>query len=143
MARRRPSSRGRDYDRTERVGELIRRILAEELERYEDERLEMVAVTEVDVDRDLNVAEVFFSALDDDHDDEILEALEEYRSRLRRAVGAQTRLRRTPELAFRPDHGIRHGERVDELLRDLDGTDERVDELSRDLDGTGGEANPG
>ena len=103
---------------------MIRRIVAEELERYEDERLEMVAVTDVDVDRDLNVADVFFSSLDDDHDDEILEALAEYRPRMRRAVGRQSSLRRTPQLVFHPDQGIRHGERVDEVLRDLgDGGD--------------------
>ncbi len=116
---RRPKSRGRDYERTERVGELIRRIVAEELERLEDERLEMVGVTDVDVDRDLNVADVYFSSLDADHDEEILAALAKHRSRLRREVGRQATLRRTPELVFHPDHGIRDGERVDELLRRL------------------------
>ncbi len=116
---RRPQSGRRDYDRTERVGELIRRIVAEELELLEDRRLDMVGVTDVDVDRDLNVADVYFSSLDDEHDDEILAALAEHRSRLRRAVGSQARLRRTPELAFHPDQGIRAGERVDEVLRRL------------------------
>lgn len=119
MARRRQRGRGRDYDRTERVGELVRRILAEELERIGDERLDLVAVSGVDVDRDLNVAAVYFSSLDDQHDREILEALAEHRPRLRSAVGRQARLRKTPDLEFHPDHGIRGGERLDEVLRNL------------------------
>ena len=40
--------------------------------------------------------------------------------RLQRAIGRQARLRRTPELAFRPDSGVREGLRVEELLRELD-----------------------
>ena len=110
------------------MGELVRRIVAEELERIGDERLDFVAVTGVDVDRDLNVAEVYFSSLDAQHDDEILGALAGHRSRLRSAVGRQARIRKTPDLVFRPDHGIRHGERLDEVLRTLADQDESEEE---------------
>ena len=107
--------------RTARVAELIRRIVAESMEQLDDDRLGMVSVTGVDVDRDLHRAVVWFTSLGDTEEDDvdIAEALEEHASHLRRAVGDQTRLRRTPELVFRPDTVLRSAERIEKLL---DGT---------------------
>ena len=42
--------------RTARLGELLREIVAEELERIDDQRLELVSITSVEVDADLNRA---------------------------------------------------------------------------------------
>lgn len=104
--------------RTARVGELIRRIVAESLEQIDDDRLAMVSVTGVDVDRDLFRAVVWFTSLGDSEegDADIVAAFEEHAGRLRRAVGSQTRLRRTPELVFRPDTVLRSAERIERLL---------------------------
>ena len=104
--------------RTARVGELIRRIVAESLEQIDDDRLAMVSVTGADVDRDLFRAVVWFTSLGDSEegDADIAAALEEHAGRLRRAVGNQTRLRRTPELVFRPDTVLRSAERIERLL---------------------------
>ena len=51
-------------NRTARVGELIRRIVAEELEYLDDDRLTMVSITDVDVDRELHKAVIWFTTLD-------------------------------------------------------------------------------
>lgn len=104
--------------RTARVGELIRRIVAESLEQIDDDRLAMVSVTGVDVDRDLHRAVVWFTSLGDteEGDVDIAEAFEEHVGHLRRAVGDQARLRRTPELVFRPDTVLRSAERIERLL---------------------------
>ena len=109
--------------RTARVGELIRRIVAESMEHLDDDRLAMVSVTGVDVDRDLYRAVVWFTSLGDtDEDDaDIADAFEERASELRRTVGDQTRLRRTPELVFRPDTALRSAERIERLLDGMDG----------------------
>ena len=50
MKKRTPS---RDYPRTARLNSLVKEIVAEELERIDDERLELVTVTSVVVDGDL------------------------------------------------------------------------------------------
>ena len=104
--------------RTARVGELIRRIVAEAMEELDDDRLAMVSVTEVNVDRDLHRAVVWFTSLADTEDVDfgILEAFEEHSPRLRRAVGDQARLRKTPMLVFRPDTVVRSAERIERLL---------------------------
>ena len=64
------------YPRTARLNELLREIVAEELERIGDDRLELVAVTSVVVEPDLRRAVVYFDTLAGaDADDDVLEAL--------------------------------------------------------------------
>ena len=103
--------------RTAKAGELIRRVIASELEYIEDERLELVSLTGVDVDRDLHKAVIYFTTFDRDGDPEIDEAVEEYRGRLRHAVSQGTQLRRAPELEFRSDSTLRSAARIEEILR--------------------------
>lgn len=119
MARSRQRSGGapRGFDRTDRLNELLTRILAEELERIDDVRLDLVTVTGVDTDRDLSQAKVYVTGAA--ADDEVIEALEEQRSRLQRAIGDRTRLRRTPPLVFRVDEAVRSAERIEDILRRL------------------------
>ena len=103
--------------RTAKAGELIRRVIASELEYLEDERLELVSLTGVDVDRDLHKAVIYFTTFDRDGDPEIDEAFEEYRGRLRHAVSQGTQLRRAPELEFRSDSTLRSAARIEAILR--------------------------
>jgi ribosome-binding factor A len=107
----------RPYARTARVNELVMEIVAEELERIDDERLELVTITHVSVDRDLRRATVEWARLGQ-KEEEAAEALGEHRVRLQAAVGRQARLKRTPELTFRTDSAIAYGARIEELLRD-------------------------
>jgi ribosome-binding factor A len=109
----------RQYPRTLRINELVREITAEEIERLDDERLELVAITLVEVDADLRHAVVWFdSLLGEATDDEVLEALGEMRVSIQAAIGRQARMKRTPTLTFRPDTAVRTGERIEEILRE-------------------------
>lgn len=112
---RQPGSRR--YPRTLRVNEILREVIAEELERlqHDDPRLGLLTVTAVEADADLRHATVLLASLPDD----VREALAEHRVRLQAAVGRQVRLKRTPQLAFERDPGIASGERVEEILREL------------------------
>lgn len=111
---------GRDrYQRTDRVGELLRQIIAEELMRIDDEDLAFVTVSGVDVDNELYRATVYLSTLD--LEDELdLSAIEAHRNRLRRAINEQAHLRKTPDLRFALDPGLVQGTRVDSILRDME-----------------------
>lgn len=113
------SNRGgaRQYPRTARLNELLREILAEELDKLDDDRLELLTVTAVDIDADLRNAVVFYDSLQgEEGDEEVLEALEENRWRLKGAIARQARIKRTPELTFSPDLAVRSGARIEELL---------------------------
>lgn len=126
MARRRPSA-PRGYQRTDRVSELVREIVASELERIGDERLEMVTVTAVAVDASLEHADVYFSALSAEEDgrlEEVAEALEDVRWPVQQVVNRQVRARRTPQIRFRPDTVLAGALRIEEILRDLDPGDD-------------------
>ena len=117
MARGRNS--GHRYPRSARVGETLREIIAEELVRIDDERLEFVTVTSIEVDNELNRAHVYFDSLaGEDGDDQIIEVLNEHRGRLQSSVNRQIRAKKTPILDFRPDITIRAAERIDEVLRE-------------------------
>lgn len=106
----------RHYARTDRVGELLREILATEIDHLDDERLVNVSLTGVDVDNELVKAVVFFDVLDDEDREDAEAAFWEHRGRLRSAIGRESRLRRAPELFFEVDPSIAAAARIDELL---------------------------
>lgn len=107
----------RGYSRLDRVNEALREVLGDELERVDDERLELVTVTGVQVESDLRRARVWFDTLGPW--EEVAGALAQHRVRLQAAVGRQLRLKHTPELTFDPDPAIAVGTRVEEILRGL------------------------
>ena len=108
---------GRRYPRMARVNELLREVIAEELERISDtdDRLAMVTVTAVHADADLSRAKVMLSSFPPGAE----EALEEHRVPIQAAINRQARLRRTPQLSFRTDPAVESGQRVEDILRDL------------------------
>ena len=106
----------RDYERSARVGELMREILAVEIDRSDDPRLFAAVVTGVQVDNELEKAVVF---IDTDDGPGVLEALEARYGALRKAVSSQARLRRTPRLEFKVDGSVQTGNRIEEILSGL------------------------
>jgi ribosome-binding factor A len=131
----------RDFPRTARLNHLVQEIVAEEIERLEDDRLGFLTVVAVDVEPDLRHATVWYTSLSDTlagpgepaagprgdegeggveaPDPELVEALEEHRPRLQAAIARQARLKRTPELAFTPDPVTLQARRVEAILRDI------------------------
>jgi ribosome-binding factor A len=110
-------ARAQRYSRLDRVNEALREVIADELERVDDERLELVTITGVRVEPDLRRAHVWFDTLGDGG--EVTGALGRHRVRLQAAIGRELRLKHTPELTFGPDPAIAVGTRVEEILREL------------------------
>jgi ribosome-binding factor A len=114
-------------------------VLADELERLNDPRLELVTFTGVNVSRDLSHAKVYYSTLaattratTDESREAITEgaavALRAAGSHLRGVVGRQMRIRQVPRLDFVIDPGIVSGQRIDEILREVHHTESASDE---------------
>jgi ribosome-binding factor A len=132
-SRSRSGGGARDFPRTARLNHLVHEIVAEEIERIDDDRLGLLTVVAVDVEADLRHATVWYTSLSDagagdadsdsDSDDELVEALAEHRPRLQAAIGRQARLKRTPELSFQADPVQRQAARVESILREI-GNDE-------------------
>ncbi len=107
------------YPRTARLNQSLREVIAEALTRIDDERLDMVTITSIDVDQEMNRAVVYFdSLLGEDGDADILAALASHRVRLQSSVGREVRSKKTPILSFKPDETIRAAERIERILHD-------------------------
>ncbi len=148
---RRPSSKQRKpaakqhYARTARLNSLLQQIVADYFDRSEDGEFGFLTVTGVEVDNDLNVAEVFVSSFeidpgsDSDAADALLDQLDNrHRKPIKRAIADQAQLRKTPNVVFKFDHGVQAGNRVEEILRNLGSTADAGDQsdvTQEDLDG--------
>lgn len=103
----------------ERAAQLIQEILGELLMfEVTDPALQAVNITEVRVDREIEYADVYIYA--DDDEKEVMAGLSRARGFMRRELAAKTRFRKTPELVFHWDATIEHAARIDELLNTLD-----------------------
>lgn len=116
--RRSSKSRRHSYPRAARMSETVREVVADELMRIDDDRLAFVTITAVDVDSEMNRGIVFYDSLQgSEGDEQIVEAMNEHRKRLQKAIADQVHSRRTPVLQFKPDETIRAANRIEELLR--------------------------
>jgi ribosome-binding factor A len=104
-----------------RVSQLIRRKVTQLLiEESNDPRLENVTITDVVVNRDTTRAEIFFSIIGTAEDIAVTQAaLDGAAGWLRNEMAPTLRLRNLPHLVFTYDPSLAHGERIEELLREL------------------------
>lgn len=113
----------RHYPRTARLNTLLQEIVAGFMERIDDDRISFVTVTGVEVDNDLNRAEVFISTFEPpetaEAEAEFLDALGEYRKPIQAEIAREARLRKTPEVVFLFDPAVRAGARIEEILSSL------------------------
>lgn len=127
--RRASTSSQHRYPRTARLNESLREVIAEELTRIDDERLDLVTITAIDVDSEMNRAIVYFDSLrGEEGDEEILDALASHRVRIQGSVGRQVRAKKTPILSFRPDDVIRSAEQIQRILQDRETLPDRPPE---------------
>ena len=104
-----------------RVGEQVRHILSELLQRGEvhDETLakHLVSVTEVRMSPDLRHATAFVKPLLGKDEDVVLKALLTNTAFFQREVAARVRTKYAAKLKFLPDESFDEGTRIDTLLR--------------------------
>lgn len=108
----------KEFHRSERVAELIHRIISDIVRNeLRDPRLRLVTVTDLKLSRDLTVAKIYFTSMDDSVDlDEVAEVLGKASGFIRKRVGGEVRLRQTPELRFLKDVAELHGRQVSKLI---------------------------
>lgn len=105
-----------------RMEERLRSILSDLLRsEIRDHRLKLVTITRVNLDRELQFADVYVNAMgDESRREEVLAGLERAKGFLRREIAPRVRLRTTPDLHFHWDFNLEHGERMNRLLDELD-----------------------
>ncbi|NEP00235.1 MAG: 30S ribosome-binding factor RbfA [Symploca sp. SIO2E9] len=109
--------------RVSRVSSLIKQEVSQMLlHDIKDDRVGagMVSVTYVDVSGDLQHAKIYVSIYGtDEARAETMAGLKSATGYVRRELGKRIRLRRTPEVLFREDRGLEHGDRMLSLLNQL------------------------
>ncbi len=120
----------KSFHRTDRVSAQLRRELGTIVHAIVREYgLPSVSVSDVEVTRDMAHAKVFFTALQGERSKEALKGLKELAPEIRHELSRAVKMRHTPELHFQYDDSVDRGERIDNLLRDLDTDDVDPDDL--------------
>jgi ribosome-binding factor A len=114
------------YSRADRVADQIRMEVADILMRkIKDPRVRSVTVTDVELTSDLRIARVFVTAMGTDAEKrEIFTGLAKARGYVRSELGRRLTLRYLPEVVFIKDVSGPRGDRVLQLLDELQSKDE-------------------
>src|SRR3546814_1617507 len=114
----------KDFSRSDRVAEQVRRELADLLQfEVKDPRVGMVTITEVEVSGDMAHAKIFYSAPVQDNPQAMAElptGLEKSACFLRSQLGKRMMLRTVPQLHFVYDTSIDQGMKLSRLIDESD-----------------------
>ena len=111
--------------RTQRVGENIREVLGELIQRQvKDPRVGFVTITAVRVTPDLSKAHVYYTVLGEEREQRATEAgLESAKPFLRTETARRVRLKTTPDLEFHIDDAPEKGQAVDSIIEEIHRSD--------------------
>jgi ribosome-binding factor A len=112
-----------EYQRSDRVGDLILEVIAELLRKdIHDPRVRGVTLTGAKVSKDLRHARVYFNLLGSQDDrSAVLAGLKSATGFIRAKVSKQLKLRFVPSLEFTYDESEDAAQRIDELLKQVKG----------------------
>jgi ribosome-binding factor A len=110
--------------RLQRVRELLKRAIGEAIRReFEVSEAGLITVNDVDVAGDLQTALVFISILGNaDQQKRGMALLTRYRKRIQGLVGRAVVLKYTPKLRFLMDDSVVRGNKVLQIIEDLEKT---------------------
>ncbi|HWH76836.1 MAG TPA: 30S ribosome-binding factor RbfA [Candidatus Binatus sp.] len=110
-----------EYQRSDRVGDLIVELIAELLRKdIRDPRVQAVTLTGVKVSKDLRHARVYFNLLGGQSERaQVLAGLKSATGFIRAKVSKQLNLRFVPEIEFSYDESEDEAQRIDELLKQV------------------------
>jgi ribosome-binding factor A len=110
-----------DYQRSERVGDLLVEVIAELLRReIRDPRLSAVTITAAKVSKDLRHARIYFNLLGAQaNKKEALAGLESAKGFMRSKIGKQLKLRFVPTFEFFYDETQDEAQRIEDLLKQV------------------------
>jgi ribosome-binding factor A len=110
----------RDFSRTDRVADAIKRILATLIQQeVRDPRVGMVNINDVNVSRDLSFAKIYVTFVGRDDEEQCLEAamaLNKATGFLRSLLAKELSLRTTPKLQFHYDKTPKQGQALSSLI---------------------------
>jgi len=126
----------REFSRSQRMAEQIRRELAEIVrDELKDPRMGICSFTEVRLSKDLSNAVVFCTVLDKASREETIDTLNRAAGFIRTQVAHRIRARTVPVLKFRLDDSLERGAAMENLIREAVKSDEQHHQDSEDSEG--------
>lgn len=101
--------------RQEKLSELLRHQAAKFVEENSN-RVSLITITSADISADLKNANVFFTVLPENKEEEVLNFLRRKRSEFKSYVKKNLKLKRIPFFDFQIDKGEKNRQRIEELL---------------------------
>ncbi|MEM7016168.1 MAG: 30S ribosome-binding factor RbfA [Pseudomonadota bacterium] len=121
----------KDFDRTRRIGALMKRELSESLHRELSTGRGIVTITEVTVRRDLSDATVYFTVLGDDIES-TQKFLTDKSGLLRHLLSQRIKIRKMPHLTFTYDESVERGRHLSALIDEVSAKENKPQEDSAD-----------
>ena len=110
------------YKRSQRVSDLLRKEIADIIvHRLKDPRIGFITVTGVDVTDDIKMARVYVSVFQAEERKTTLEILNSAKSFIRSELSRRLRMKFIPSIEFRLDTSIEYGNRIESLLKEIEG----------------------
>ena len=109
------------YKRSEKVAEAIHELVSGLLIKgLKDPRIGFVTITGVKVTDDLHQATIYFTVIGSDEEKKATaRGLASACGFIRKEVGKELHMRYVPELAFRYDESVEYGNRIENILKEL------------------------
>ena len=109
------------YSRATRVADLLKEEISEMLcKEVKDPHIGFITITDVEVSKDLKHAQIFYTILGDEkQEEESADALSRVSSFIKKQLGKRLRMRYIPEIIFKYDHSLAYGTKIDHILNSL------------------------
>lgn len=89
-----------------------------------DERLKFITITKVSLTGDYSYATVYYRVLGNERQIEATSrTFEEAKGYIRTLLSKKIKMRKVPELRFKYDSSLEYGNRIEQILKDLDSQD--------------------
>lgn len=88
-------------------------------EEVKDDDIKFVTITDCKLTSDLSFAKLYFTCLDDTKREEVIKALNNASSFIRRNLADRVDMRHIPELTFVYDESIEYGKKIEDLIEKI------------------------
>jgi len=88
-----------------------------------DEAIRFVTITGCEITNDLSFAKVYFTVLDSNKKEDTVKALNKAKSFIRGQLSRRVDIRHTPELTFIFDDSIEYGNRIENIIKEINQED--------------------
>ena len=112
-----------NHFRTDRVGMEIKREVNEILQKkVRDPRVQGITITDVQMLGDLSMAKVYYTLMSKlgSEQEKAEIGLEKAKGTIKRELGHNLKMYKIPDLTFIKDESIEYGNKIDQMLRDLE-----------------------